>query len=195
MGKRIRLLALLGCTLVLAGCEQQTSWHAREVTGLMPPLDFKLTSETGEVVTEAAFAGQVVVMFFGYTHCPDYCPATLTRLGQALQLLPEKRRHEVEVLFVSVDPQRDSPERLRRYTSFFGPQVTGLTGTMEQLRALTRRYRTTFSYGKPDAQGRYRVFHGLAVYIFDRSGRLRLLVTDNLPPRKLAADLKQLLVQ
>ncbi len=179
--------------LVLAGCEQQPEWNGRDISGLMPPLEFELTGEDGEPITEEAFADQVVALFFGYTHCPDVCPPTLSRLAQAIKQLPEEQRDQVEVLFVSVDPERDTPEHLKEYTDYFGDQVTGVTGEIPQLRKLTKRYRTTFSHGQPDEDGHYTVSHGQAVYLFDRSGKVRLMVRDDMSVEQLAEDLEHLL--
>jgi protein SCO1/2 len=178
--------------LVLAGCEQPAEWNGRDISGLMPPLEFELTGEDGEPMTEEALDDQVVALFFGYTHCPDVCPPTLARLAQAIQQLPEARREQVEVLFVSVDPERDSPERLKKFTDYFGDQVTGATGKIPQLRKLTQRYRTTFSHGQPDEDGNYTVSHGQAVYLFDRSGEVRLMVRDDISVDELASDLERL---
>jgi protein SCO1/2 len=196
MIERVRIPGLILGVLLLTACgEPEPEWHGREISGLMPPLEFELTSEEGETITEDAFRGEVVALFFGYTHCPDYCPATLSRLGQAVQVLPEDQREEVEVVFVSVDPKRDTPEHLKDYTDYFGEQVTGVTGEIPELRKLAKRYRTTFSYGEPNEKGHYLVSHGQAIYLFDRSGEIRVMVTDDLPPEKLAADLETLLAQ
>jgi protein SCO1/2 len=178
---------------LIAGCDRELDWHSREISGLMPQLEFQLTGESGEPLTEQALRGQVVALFFGFTHCPDYCPATLQRLAQALSLLPEEQRDQVEVLFVSVDPERDTPAHLKKYTSFFGDNITGATGDMDELRALTKRYRTTFSYDKPDEDGDYLVSHGLAIYVFDRQGNVRLMMLDEgMQVEQMAADLEQM---
>lgn len=179
--------------LVLAGCEQQPEWNGRDISGLMPPLEFELTGEDGEPITEEAFADQVVALFFGYTHCPDVCPPTLSRLAQAIQQLSGDKQDDVEVLFVAVDPERDTPEHLKEYTDYFGDQVTGVTGEIPQLRKLAKRYRTTFSHGQPDEDGNYTVSHGQAVYLFDRSGKVRLMVRDDMSVEQLAEDLEHLL--
>ena len=186
------LASLVVSMLILAGCEQQPEWNGRDISGLMPPLEFGLTGEDGDPITEEAFADQVVALFFGYTHCPDVCPPTLSRLAQAIQQLPEEKRDDVQVLFVSVDPERDTPEHLKEYTDYFGDQITGVTGEIPQLRKLAKRYRTTFSHGQPDEDGNYTVSHGQAVYIFDRSGKVRLMVRDEMSVDELASDLERL---
>ncbi|MDN5939058.1 MAG: SCO family protein, partial [Salinisphaera sp.] len=96
-------------------------------------------------------------------------------------------------LFVSVDPRRDSPQDLASYTAAFGPRVVGLTGSQEQLQALTRRYRVTYGYGKTDDSGFYPVSHSSGVFVFDRDGKVRLLLREDLSAQQIAADLRRLL--
>ncbi|MDZ7748625.1 MAG: SCO family protein [Halofilum sp. (in: g-proteobacteria)] len=102
------------------------------------------------------------LLFFGYTSCPDVCPMTLSRLSRVLDRLEPDERRQIRVLFVSVDPRRDPPARLREYTNAFGPRFVGLTADVSRLEKLTSRYYTTFSYGEPDAAGNYDVRHNAA---------------------------------
>lgn len=157
----------------------------------MPKLAFHLTDEQGKPVTAANYRGKIVMLFFGYTNCPDYCPTTLSRLARVLDSMPNERK-AVRILFVSVDPGRDTPHRLAVYTSNFAPEITGLTGSQAQLRALAKRYRTTFSYGQPNKRGNYVVTHGLAVYVFDNDGNARLVFLNLEHVQQIAGDLKQL---
>ena len=187
-----RFFALAVIALALAGCGQQHLFHARDISGLMPDLNFTLTDDNGRTVTAADYQGKDVLLFFGYTNCPDYCPATLAHLQQAIKRLPEATRKALKVLFVSVDPKRDTPAKLKQYTAYFGPEFVGLTGSMDALKDLTKRYRTTFSYGEADAKGNYEVSHGLAVYAFDRRGQVRLMILNDEPIPQLSEDLTQL---
>ncbi|MCC4307916.1 SCO family protein [Alcanivorax marinus] len=186
--------ALLAASLFwLAGCgSSDVSFNGKDITGLMPDLAFSLTGAEGETVTEARYQGEAVVLFFGYTHCPDFCPTTLTALAQALNKLSDQEREQLRVLFVSVDPERDTPELLAKYTAYFSPRVDGLTGDQEALRALTKRYRTTYSYEEPDKNGNYLVNHGLAMYGFDRHGKVRLFMRNDQPVEQIAEDLRAL---
>lgn len=185
---------LLMMSVILGGClDQPPQWHGKDISGLMPELTYRLTDTRGNTVTAADSAGRVRLLYFGFTSCPDVCPTTLAGLKQAIRLLPEASRQHVEVLFVSVDPRRDTPERLASYARFFGEQVTGLTGPETELRSLARRYRTTFGYDEPDAAGNYNVSHGSAVYVFDASGKARLLLRPGLSPRQISEDLVRLL--
>ena len=187
-----RLFVLLLLITVLAGCSADAEWRTKDISGLMPALAFTLTSERGETVTAKDYPGKVNLLFFGYTSCPDICPATLGRLRAALDQLDASEREQVQVLFVSVDPKRDDPARLREYTDAFGPDFVGLTGTAEQLEALTKRYRTTYSLGEPDKQGDYLVSHSSAVFAFDRQGEVQLLMRDADGTEAIAADIARL---
>lgn len=190
MRARLATLALGLALACLSGCSQAPPpYHLQSITGLMPPLEFQLTDDDGRGVTAERYRGSVVLLYFGYTHCPDVCPATLARLGQALRRLGPAA-DGVRVLFVSVDPARDSGKALAAYAAYFGPQVMGLTGTDDELTALTKRYRVAYRRDAPDARGDYAVYHSSAVFIFDRGGRARLLATPTETADQLAEDLR-----
>lgn len=179
--------------LMLAGCaENEESWHGKDISGLMPRLQFQLQGTDGNTVTPADSQGNIRLVYFGFTSCPDVCPTTLTDLRRSVQQLPEKYRDDVTTLFVSVDPRRDTPERLASYVNFFGDRVVGLTAEEPALRKLAKRYRTTFGYDEPDASGNYNVSHSSAVYVFDRDGNARLLLRPGLSPEQISEDLAQL---
>lgn len=188
--QRLLLIAILA--MLTAGCDGEHAWRTKDIGGLMPKLSFTLTSETGETVTADRYSDKVNLLFFGYTNCPDVCPITLGRLRGIMNRLTPDVAERVQVLFVSVDPKRDDPESLRSYTASFGEDFIGLTGTREQLDALTKRYRTTYGYGEPDENGDYLVSHGSAVYAFDRSGEARLLIRDDDSMEAVVEDLSQL---
>jgi len=186
---RLTCFVLLG--LWLNACQQPVPWQTRDISGLMPDLSFTMTDEQGKVVTEQDYRGKQVLLFFGYMHCPDICPTTLARLaGVMRQLGPAAARFVI--LFVSVDPLRDTPAVLAAYTKAFAPNITGLVGSTEQTMALTKRYRVAFGHDQPDANGDYAVFHSSAVYVFDARGKVRLLFTSSNTPAQILADLKQL---
>ncbi|WP_220432554.1 SCO family protein [Saccharospirillum alexandrii] len=159
----------------------------------MPDLSFELISESGLDVNQETFLGKATLMFFGFTNCPDICPGTLQGLASAIEALPEERQDEVQVLFVSVDPSRDTPDRLKAYTDFFGPQVTGLTGTDDQLSALVKRMRATYGYGEADENGNYAVSHSSAIYGFNADGEAQVLLRGNQPISDLTHDIQLLL--
>ncbi|CUA97186.1 SCO family protein [Thiomonas bhubaneswarensis] len=189
-----RLLLLAALALPLAGCGHKSdqTWQLNNITGVMPDLQFNLTNDLGQKVTAENYKGKIVLLYFGYTHCPDVCPTTMQLMANVVQQLgPEAK--DVRILFVSVDPKRDSNTILKAYTQAFSPNAIGLTGTMKEIDAITRRYRVAFSYGKPDAQGNYVVDHSAGVYIFGPNGRIRLLASDTNPPTAWVHDLKQLI--
>ncbi len=189
-----RILVAGLCLLVLSACnDPEVEWAGTDITGVMPDLEFQLTSETKEAVSATQWTGKPALLFFGYTQCPDVCPGTLQSLNQAIAQLPEAGRDDINVLFVSVDPARDTPEVLSAYTDFYGPQFVGLTGNETQLRDLAKRYRTTFGYDQPDDNGYYAVSHSSAIYGFDREGQARVLLRSNFPTDQLASDLETLL--
>ncbi len=191
---RIAAAALLVIGAVLLnGCAEEEPWNLRDVSGLMPELEFELTrAEDEQTVTEAAFDDKIKVMYFGFTSCPDECPMTLARLSQALGQMDEEDADQVRVLFVSVDPERDQPERLAKYVDSFGERFVGLRGGIPDLRELTKRYRSTFGHGKPDDSGFYDVSHSNATYIFDRDGEIQLLGREDDDIDGIAADLERL---
>lgn len=188
------LLLTTVCGLLLAGCTgSDLDWAGTDITGVMPDLAFDLTEGDAGSLTADDLKGKPVLMYFGYTECPDVCPGTLRAIHLAIAGLPEARRDELDVLFVSVDPQRDTPEKLADYAGFFGPQFIGATGSTAQLTKLTKRYRVTYGYGEPDDSGYYDVSHSAAIYGFDRDGRARVLMKNNLPTDRMTADLERLL--
>ena len=153
-------------------------FHARDISGVMPALDFNLIGQNGKKATAADLKGKTTLLYFGYTSCPDVCPTTLSNLAQALKRLGSKA-NSVRVLFVSVDPRRDSVGVLRRYASAFGPQFIGLTGDDGQLTSLTKRYRVAYRRDAPDVNGDYAVYHSSAVFVFDADGRVTVLAAPS----------------
>lgn len=191
----IGLTLALGLTLGLAvaGSGRAGPWRAHDIDGLMPDLEFTLADATGRTVTAADYAGKVKLLYFGYAHCADICPETLAVLARALQQLGDSAEG-ARVLFVSVDPRRDDPAALKSFAArFASPELVGLTGTEDELLALSKRYRVAYRYGDPDVDGNYEVYHSSAVFAFDRQGRVRLLFDRNEGASAIAADLGLLL--
>lgn len=186
---------VLAAVLLLAAAPAK-AWHSTDMTGALPPLDFTLTRATdGKTVTAADYKGKITLLYFGYTFCPDVCPATLMNIADMLKSLG-KDADDVRVLFVTVDPNRDTLAALKEFTGAFAPQVVGLRGTANQLAAVAKRYRVAYSV-TPASKGKdYEVTHGSAVYAFNRDGDIKLLFTGLTTPNgKLdgtTADLKAL---
>lgn len=177
--------------LLVASCGGGEVWHAKDVRGMIPDLAFEMTNDEERTVHASDYRGEVVLLFFGYTHCPDVCPTTLARLGQALERMGDKGRR-VRILLVTVDPARDPPALLHDYVRAFSPQATGLRGSEAQLDALAKRYRVAYAREAPDAHGDYAVSHSSAVFVFDAEGRARLLIQPELGAGEIAADLERL---
>ena len=161
-----------------APSERETAVHP--VRGFLPDLNFTLEGAGKKTYTEADFSGKVVLMFFGYASCPDICPTTMAQLSHVMQALGEQAS-DVRILFVSVDPHRDTPDILQAYVNAFDEQhAIGLTGTEQQIAQLARRYRVAYQIEKPreGSADTYEVAHSRGIYMFDKQGKARLLASD-----------------
>jgi protein SCO1/2 len=187
-------LAVAVALCVLPGCTRSgPPWHLTNVRGHLPDLDFSLVDDAGRPVTGKTYLGDTTLVYFGYTHCPDVCPETLARLVQVMGELGPDAKH-VRILFISVDPARDTPAVMHAYVDAFDAQhAVGLTGTAGQIRTLAREYRVAYQFGKPDASGNYEVTHSSAIYVFDARGRARLLATGHDTSQAIAADLRRII--
>lgn len=197
----IQLLGAGLCLAVLGGCSDgNTSYSgsSADVSGSLPQLAFTMRRATdGREVTAADYRGKIVLLYFGYTSCPDICPMTLSNLTTMLGKLGALA-DQARVLFVTIDPNRDSLDVLKQYTSSFAPQIIGLWGTPDQLAALAKRYRIAYSVKPIAGSGDYEVTHSTAVYLFDKNGNARRLFAglEGPAPRDLdamAQDVRNLL--
>jgi len=180
---------------VLTGCKQQTStqkFHSTDITGVDFGTNFQLTDHNGKVRTLADFKGKAVVMFFGYTHCPDVCPTTLSDLAQVLTILG-KDADKVQVLFVTVDPARDTQELLAKYVPAFNPGFLGLFGDEAATAKVAKDFRIFYQKHKSKDSQRYDVDHTAGTYVFDQSGKLRLFMSYGQGAAIIAQDLRALL--
>ncbi|WP_249362076.1 SCO family protein [Halomonas sp. ATBC28] len=185
-----KLLVVLALVL-LVGCSDQR-WRTTDISEMMPALDFDLVNEDGVEVDETLYEGKATLLYFGYTHCPDVCPITLAKMATALRRLDADVRDQIQVLFISVDPSRDTPEVMQLYTEAFGPEFIGLTGERADIDAVANRYRVTYDYDEPDAHGNYTVTHTSAVFAFDPQGDAHFMIRDSDTLESIVADLKQL---
>jgi protein SCO1/2 len=193
----VRLLALLVLLVgaaALAGCQRgaQPPWRLTDVSGHLPDLDFKLTDDNGKTVTGADYRGKVVLLYFGYTHCPDVCPLTLAQLHVVMQRLGAPAA-DARILFVSVDPARDTPPIMHAYVNAFDKRAIGLVGSPRDTEALAKRFRSAFTREPDKGDGAYDVSHSSAIYIFDRDGKARLLATPSAAQDDIVHDLHLLL--
>ncbi|MDE2307479.1 MAG: SCO family protein [Xanthomonadaceae bacterium] len=191
---RPTLLLLLVLGLLLGGCQRIAPLPLRltNITGHMPKLAFTLTDDQGRSVSAADYRGKVVLLYFGYTHCPDVCPLTLAHLHVVMQRLG-KLADGARILFVSVDPARDTPAVLHAYVNAFDPRAVGLTGSAGDVEALVKRYRASFTREPSAGDGNYEVSHSSAIYVFDRDGNPRVLATPADSQDDLVHDLHLLL--
>ena len=195
-GRRARVSHCM-CLLVIVGvgitgCGRVPTLALQSISGTMPDLEFHLTDDSGRAVTARSYRGDVVLLYFGYTHCPDACPTTLAVLSQAIKPLGAEASG-VRVLFVSVDPRRDNTALLKNYVGFFGPEFIGLRGDIGELTSLTGRYHASFKLDPPERDGNYTVEHSNSVYIFDPAGRVRLLTDATDKPTLITHDLRALI--
>lgn len=185
------LLLLVG----LAGCDSapKPQYQGTDVTGADFGRSLALTDHNGRPVTLDTFKGKVVVLFFGYTHCPDVCPTTLSDMAAALKLMVPEDAARVQVLFASVDPERDTPETLRAYVPYFHPSFLGLYGTPEQVAAAAKEFKVMYrKHVEPGATG-YLVDHSAGSYVLDARGHLRLYLPYAHSPAGIAHDLSTLM--
>jgi len=192
--RRLRY-CLLGLVLGFAQLAHAGAIH--DVRGFLPDLRFALEGPGGKTVTQQAFLGKTVVVYFGYTNCPDICPTTMAQLAQIMKNLGSLAAN-LRVVFISVDPHRDTPARMQAYVhAFFDKDAVGLTGTDRQIADVARRYRVAYKIDKPrpGGDGNYEVSHSRGIYIFDNKGRARLLASDSDSVKDLTGSLRTLMTQ
>lgn len=186
-------LVLLMSALLLACGQQKASFQNIDITGGSEfGKDFTLTDHHGKVRTLADFKGKAVVMFFGYTHCPDVCPTTMAELKAVVeQMGPDGDK--VQVLFVTVDPERDTQALLAQYVPAFDPRFLGMRPEDEAaLKKITKDYKVFYAKVPGTSPYNYTVDHSAGSYVFDPSGKLRLFIRHGQGPAPIVHDLKQL---
>lgn len=146
-------------------------------------------SAAGKPLSARDLRGDWVVLYFGYTHCPDVCPLTLAKLNMALRALKPAQARKIRVIFVTVDPKRDASKVLLDYVHAFNPRFMALRTTGQTLARLTRRYHVAYGYGKPDASGSYTVRHSSQFMVFGPKGRMRLIGDYQDSTKAITADL------
>lgn len=193
LNRAIPSLPALFLALAVTSCGRPTEAQGTDITGVMPPLAFHMArANDGAEVTAASYRGKAVVLYFGYTHCPDECPTTLANMTTVLQRLG-KRAGNVRVLFVSVDPTRDSLPILKSYAQAFAPEIHGLRGSDDEVAALARRYRVIYSVTPASPSHPYEVTHSASVFFFDRAGRARFVTMSTGNSNEIAALVERLL--
>jgi protein SCO1/2 len=178
----------------LASCADTATptFLSTDITNVGFGRELKLPGPTGKIQTLADFKGKVVVLFFGYTQCPDICPATMNKLAGAMQKL-EADAARVQVLFVTLDPERDTPAVLREYLSPFNPTFIGLTGDAKATRDVANEFKIVYQKVTGDSPDHHAMEHSSGTYIFDPQGRLRLYVSSEKGEEIFTHDIAQLL--
>jgi protein SCO1 len=189
----LRALLLTLMLSVVAACGRDApKFQGSDITGATFGRDFKLTDHTGKVRTLEDFRGKAVVLFFGYTQCPDFCPTTLTELAATMQKLgPDASR--VQVLFVTIDPERDTPALLAQYVPGFNSSFLGLYGDAAATAAAAKEFKVIYQKQPGATPGSYSMDHSAGTYLFDPQGRLRVYENYGPGPDVYAHDLRQLL--
>ncbi|ALU91232.1 lipoprotein [Herbaspirillum rubrisubalbicans M1] len=195
MKRFLSALLLAACATLLAACGQskpELKFNNTDVTGLDYAKDFALTDHNGQPRTLADFKGKVVVMFFGYTQCPDVCPTTMVEMSNVMKELgPDADR--VQVLFVTVDPERDTQQVLAQYVPAFDKRFLGLRGDLQQTEKVAKEFKVFYQKVPGKQPGSYTMDHTAGSYVFDPQGHIRLFVKHGQGPQTLAHDIKLLL--
>jgi protein SCO1/2 len=188
---RLLIVLLAVLLMLLTGC-QPYEYHGLYLDSPMSVPAVTLTSQNGQPASLADFRDKLVLVYFGYTFCPDVCPTTLGVVDKAFDLLGDKA-DQVQMVMVSVDPERDTPEVLANYLSNFNPSFVGLTGSPDQIASAAMPFGVFYEKHEGSAATGYLVDHTASVMVLDREGRMRLVLPFETPAEDIAADLRQLL--
>ena len=195
--RRFFLAVAAASALVLAGCDRAAPAHhfnAIDLTGAKYAQGFNLPDFDGRPRTLADFKGKVTVVFFGYTQCPDACPTTMAELSGILKTLgPDAAK--VQVVFITVDPSRDTPALLKNYVTNFRPDFVALRGDEAQTQAVIKDFKLIVEKVPGKTPGSYTIDHTAGTYVYDPQGRVRLFASQSLDPALLTDDLKALLAE
>jgi protein SCO1/2 len=183
--------SIIICSFI-AGCDSRPQFRSTDITGAPYGHTLELADHHGKPRRLEDWRGKVVVLFFGFTHCPDVCPTTLAEIAQAVKALGNDAER-VQVLMVSVDPERDTPDALAKYVTAFDPRFLALRGDLAATRKVAAEFKIYFE--KAASGGSYTVNHSVQSYVIDPQGRLRLLVRHDRVGQDLSADLKTLLAE
>jgi protein SCO1/2 len=189
--------AIAAVPFALSGCGKASDGPlafeaGNDISGTDLGSGLDMTDTAGRRRTLADFKGKVLLVFFGYTQCPDDCPTSMAMAAQAMQLLGAKA-HDVQVIFITVDPERDTPTILSTYVQTFDPAFMGLTGTADQLARTARSFRASYSKEPGPTPQQYAMNHSSAFYLMDRKGQARGLINANTTPQAMAHDIQLLL--
>ncbi len=183
---------LVSIALILAACQPEGSFKAVDITGAAYARELALTDHTGAKRSLADFRGKVTVVFFGYTQCPDVCPTTLSDMAEVRKRLG-KQGDQVQVLFVTIDPERDTPALLAQYVPAFDPSFIGLYGDAAQTAAVAKEFKVFYAKAAGRTPNSYTMDHTAGSYVIDRTGQVRLFVRHGASVADIEHDLRRLL--
>jgi len=190
-----RALLALACagilTLGLAGCKNPPKFDGNDITGSPIGRDMAMVDSSGHLRTLADYRGKVLVVYFGYTHCPDVCPTAMAELAAAMRMLGSEAK-KVQVIMITVDPARDTGPVMQTYAQAFYPSFIGLTGTAEQLRKTARSFGAYYAKGPEPTPGNYSMNHSSSFYLLDQQGKPRVLLPSTAPAKYVVHDIRQL---
>ena len=189
-----RLLMVLAACAALAACSDKAQWRTDNIDGLMPTLDFNMMDDTGRPVNAQTYRGKTVLLYFGYTSCPDVCPTTLAQFKQTRARLGAQA-DRVRFVFVTVDPQRDTPDKMSKYLNVFDPAIVGLGGTEAELAPVWTAYGVYRQIQPGSSADAYTVDHSARVYLIDAQGNLRATYAFGVQADDIAQDVRYLLKQ
>ncbi|MBI5962949.1 MAG: SCO family protein [Chloroflexi bacterium] len=170
------------------------TFHGTVIQSPDPSYNFTLTSANGNV-SLSDYRGKLVLVYFGYTFCPDICPATLANVGQALKKLGDDKASQIQTIMVSLDPERDTPEKLAEYVAHFHPSFIGITGSNEKLAEVTSLYGIFYERSQGSTEENYLIDHTATLLVIDREGYLKLVFPFGVTVDEIADDLKYMLRQ
>jgi protein SCO1/2 len=188
--------ALCALPVALLGCGPQAkeplAFVGSDISGTQLGSDLSMIDTHGQPRTLADFRDKVLMIFFGYTQCPDVCPTAMIQAAQAMELLGADAQ-DVRVIMITVDPERDTPEVLGAYVQLFSPDFVGLTGTPEQLQKTARSFKAFYSKEPGPTPEQYAMNHASTFYLMDRQGEARALIRSDAAPEDMAHDIRLLL--
>lgn len=186
----LAVVLLAGCDKLGLSAPSTQAFKGVDITGA--DYQYALPDQDGKTRTPADFTGKVTAVFFGYTQCPDVCPTTLAELAQVRKALG-KDGNRLQAVFITVDPERDTPQVLKAYVGSFDPSFVALRGSVEQTTAVAKDFKVFFAKAPGKTPGSYTVDHTAGTYLFDPQGKVRLFERYGSGPELLSADIKALL--
>ncbi|NBW01679.1 MAG: SCO family protein [Betaproteobacteria bacterium] len=192
---RVAAVGLIG----LSACSQKPAkFNAMDVTDAPWGQSYSLPDLQGNIITPASFTGKVTAVFFGFMYCPDACPTHLTKMGEVKKLLG-KHAEKFQIVFITIDPERDAADQLKKYLASFDPTIVGLRGSLDQTQAIAKDFRVF--YKKVDTKDSrrdpkaYTIDHTTFTYVYDGQGKLRLVIPHDLAVEKIASDIRNLITR